>query len=173
VDADDYQKPPAPVHPDRKQIQRGEVALDQPCCQFEPHIVCLREGQALVARNSGTVLHNIRIESPGDNPRGSRAMPLCDSVRVPGWKAATTPSVVCCDLHHWMRAYIRVFNHPYFAVTGEDGRYQIAKAPAGKFRIVAWQESVGYLVRGLKRGDPVESRPGGVTEVSFQVKPRD
>jgi hypothetical protein len=173
VDANDYQKPPAPVHPDLKPIQRGEVVLDQPCCQFEPRIVCLREGQTLVVRNSGTVLHHTRILSPDDNPKLNRVMLPGDSVRIPGWKAATMPSVVDCNLHHWMRAYIRVFNHPYFAVTGEDGRYRIAKAPAGQFRIVAWQESVGYLVRGLRRGDPVEIRPGGVTEVNFQVKPGD
>jgi RNA polymerase sigma factor (sigma-70 family) len=173
VDADDYKKPPAPVHPDLKPIKQGEVVLDQPCCQFEPHIVCLREGQALIVRNSGTVQHNTRIVSPGDNPRGSRLMLPGDSVQIPGWKAATTPSVIDCSLHHWMRAYIRVFDHPYFAVSDGDGRFKIAKAPAGKFRIAAWQESVGYLVKGLKRGDPVEIRPGGVTEANFQVKPRD
>jgi RNA polymerase sigma factor (sigma-70 family) len=173
VNADDYRKPPAPVHPDLKQIKQGEVVLDQPCCQFEPRIVCLREGQTLIARNSGAVVHHIRILSPDDNPRPSRVMPPGDFVRVPDWKAAPMPSVVDCNLHHWMRAYIRVFNHPYFAVSDGDGHFKIAKAPAGKFRIVAWQESVGYLVRGLKRGDPVEIRPGGVTEVNFQVKPRD
>jgi hypothetical protein len=72
-----------------------------------------------------------------------------------------------------MKAYIRVFNHTYFAVTDADGHYRIAKAPAGRFRVVAWQESVGYLDMGLKRGDPVEIRAGGITEVNFQVKPGD
>jgi RNA polymerase sigma factor (sigma-70 family) len=173
VDADDYRKPPAPVHPNLKQIKQGEVVLDQPCCQFEPHIVCLREGQTLVVRNSGTVQHHTRIISPGDNPQGNRFMLPGDSVQIPGWKAATLPSVVDCSIYHWMRAYLRVFDHPYFAVSDGDGHFQIAKAPAGKFRIVAWQESVGYLVRGLKRGDPVEIRPGLVTEANFQVKPWD
>ena len=170
VDADDYKKAP-PVHPDLKEPKDKEVVLDQPCCQFEPHAVCLREGQTLIARNSGTVPHNSRIDSPGDNPDVNPLIPPGASISVPGWKADARPSLVSCGIHPWMSAYVRVFDHPYFAVTDEDGHFKIEKAPAGDFRIVAWQESVGYLDRGLKKGDPITIKPGGVTEVDFPVKP--
>ena len=172
VDADDYRKA-LPIHPDLKEVAQKEVVLDQPCCQFVPHIVCLREGQTLTAVNSGTIPHNTKIDSPGDNPSLNPLLPAGASVSVPGWKADGRPSLVSCGIHPWMSAYVRVFDHPYFAVTDEDGRFQIDKAPAGKWRIVAWQESVGYLDTGLKRGDPIEIRRGGATEMDFPVKPRE
>ena len=71
-----------------------------------------------------------------------------------------------------MTGYLKVFNHPYFAVTDEDGNFKIEKAPAGKYHIVAWQESVGYVNKGLKKGDPIEIKPDDVTEVNFEVKPK-
>ncbi len=172
VNADDYLKP-LPVYPNLKEVAQKEVVLDQPCCQFEPHIVCLREGQTLVARNSGTIPHNTKIDSPGDNPNLNPLVPPGASVSVPNWKADWRPSLVSCGIHPWMSAYVRVFDHPYFAVTDEDGHFKIDKAPAGKVRIVAWQESVGYLDKGLKRGDPIEIAPAGVTEVNFPVKPKE
>ena len=172
VDADDYQKA-LPVHPDRKEVAQKELVLDQPCCQFEPHVVCLREGQTLTARNSGTIPHNTKIDSPGDNPNLNPLIPPGASASVPNWKADWRPSLVSCGIHPWMSAYLRVFDHPYFAVTDEDGQFKIEKAPAGKYRIVAWQESVGYLDKSLKRGDPIEIPPAGVAEVNFPVKPKE
>ena len=71
-----------------------------------------------------------------------------------------------------MTAYIKVFNNPYFAVTDEDGNFKIKDAPAGKYHIVAWQETVGFLSKTYKKGDPIEIKPGGVTEVKFEVKPK-
>jgi RNA polymerase sigma factor (sigma-70 family) len=170
VDADDYRRAP-PVHPVLKEVTQTEVVLDQPCCQFEPHIVCMRAGQTLIARNSGTVPHNTKIDSPGGNPSVNPLIPAGASLPIPGWRAESAPSLVACNIHPWMTAYIRVFDHPYFAVTDGDGRFKMEKAPAGKFHIVAWQESVGYLDKGLKKGDPIEIKPGGVAEVDFTVKP--
>jgi hypothetical protein len=170
VDADDYKKAP-PIHPELKEVKDKEVVLDQPCCQFEPHIVCLREGQTLVAKNSGTVPHNTKIDSPGDNPNINPLIPPGASLPVPGWKADWRPSLVACGIHPWMSAYVRVFDYPYFAVTDEDGKFTIEKAPAGKYRIVAWQESAGYLDKGMKKGDPIDIKPAQVTEVGFAVKP--
>ena len=53
-----------------------------------------------------------------------------------------------------MSGYIRVFKHPYFAVTDEDGRFDIKGAPAGKWNLVVWQENTGW-VKGGKNGTPI------------------
>ena len=47
---------------------------------------------------------------------------------------------VKCDVHPWMKAYISVFNHPYFAVTDDTGHYQIDNIPPGEYEVIAWQE---------------------------------
>jgi hypothetical protein len=73
-----------------------------------------------------------------------------------------------------MGAWIRVFDHPYFAVTDADGKFEIKNAPAGKCRIVIWQESIGYRggAKG-KEGTPIEVKADGVTELKpFDIQPR-
>ena len=174
VDAEDYKKeiPINPSLPSQAAVKGTKVVLDQPCCQFLPHIICLREGQILVAKNSGTIPHNTKIDSPGDNPSVNPLIPPGTEQDISGWKAASAPSLVGCSIHGWMTGYIRVFNNPYFAVTDKDGKFKIEKAPAGKYHIVAWQETVGYLNKGYKKGQPIDIKPDGVTEVNFKVKPK-
>jgi hypothetical protein len=165
---------PIPINPDlpsQAKVKGTKVVLDQPCCQFEPHIICLREGQVLVAKNSGTVAHNTKIDSQ-DNPSENPLIPAGTEKEIDGWKVATAPSIVACSIHPWMSGYVRVFNSPYFAVTDEDGKFKIDKAPVGNYHIVAWQESVGYLNKGYKKGQPIDIKPDGVTDVNFEVKPK-
>ena len=90
VDADDYKKE-LPINPDLKEPKDKTVVLDQPCCQFTPHIVALREGQDLEIKNSGTIPHNTKIDSPGDNPSINPLLPPGSSQVVPGWKASVAP----------------------------------------------------------------------------------
>lgn len=50
---------------------------------------------------------------------------------------------VRCDLHPVTRAWIRVFDHPYFTVTGRDGRFRIDSVPPGDYTLAVWQPSLG------------------------------
>jgi hypothetical protein len=49
-----------------------------------------------------------------------------------------------------MEGFVKVFDNPYYAVTDGDGKFEIKNAPAGKLRVVYWQEKVGY--KGGKEG---------------------
>ena len=73
-----------------------------------------------------------------------------------------------CAIHPWMRGVVRVFDHPYFAVTDTDGNWEIPHAPAGRYRIVYWHETAGY--RGERNGETVIVEGEGVLpEVEFEV----
>jgi hypothetical protein len=50
---------------------------------------------------------------------------------------------VKCNVHSWMRAYMGAVTHPYFAVTGADGSFEIRNVPAGDYTLEAWQEKLG------------------------------
>lgn len=45
--------------------------------------------------------------------------------------------------HPWPRAYLAVFDHPYFAVTKPDGTFTIDAVPAGTYTLVVWHERTG------------------------------
>jgi hypothetical protein len=63
-----------------------------------------------------------------------------------------------------MRAYIGVVDHPYFAVTGKDGSFEIPNVPPGDYVIEAWQEKLGT------QEQKVTVNPQGRVEANFVFK---
>jgi hypothetical protein len=148
VDAKDPKNPKAqiPIHPGLKNLKMTPVVLDQPCCAFEPHVLGLIEGQTLIAKNSSPKPHNVKIDGGNINPNLNQLLPPGAMVPVPGWNPTTAGAVpVSCSIHGWMKCHVRVFNHPYFAVTNEKGEFEIKDAPAGDFRLMIWQPTKGWL----------------------------
>ncbi len=93
------------------------VTIDQKGCWFHPHVIGIQTGQGLKVTNSDPVTHNIhplaQVNREWNHSQGSGDAPLA--------RKFTTPEVmirVKCNIHSWMRAYIGVLDHPYFAVTG-------------------------------------------------------
>jgi hypothetical protein len=160
-----------PIHPSLKDIKDKEVVMDQPACQFEPHALGMREGQILVAKNSAPMPHNFKysggIENPGSNP----LIPPGGQVPIKGLKAERIPVIVECGIHPWMKAWVRVFTHPYFAVTDENGSFEIKNAPAGDYRLIVWHEGIGYLggAKG-KTGQPIQIKAGEATALKLELK---
>ncbi|CAN5459306.1 methylamine utilization protein [soil metagenome] len=139
-------KEPLDIHPSLKAIKKKEVEVDQPCCMFVPHALCMREGQTLVAKNSSTIAHNFHwTGDPRFNPGGNSIIPAGKDLQVKDLTAAPTPVKMACDVHPWMNGWIRVFKHPYYALTDKDGKFEIKNAPAGPCRIVIWHEEKGWV----------------------------
>ena len=86
-------------------------------------------------------------------------------------KAERFPIQVTSSIRPWMTAYVRVFDHPYFAVTTADGAFEIKYAPRGELRLFVWQETTGYRTGAAGRwGEPIRP-PGGrldLGEISLQ-----
>jgi len=51
-----------------------------------------------------------------------------------------------------MRSYVAVFNHPYFAVTGKDGSFELPNLPPGTYTIKAWHEKLGTATQQVTIG---------------------
>lgn len=123
-------------------VPKTPVVLDQNGCQYKPHVMGIMVGQTYRILNSDGVLHNIHT-LPKVNPSFNKGMP-------PTLKEATTvfqkPEEVFhikCDVHPWMSAYVAVFTHPFFSVTGADGKYTISGLDPGTYEITAWHEKLG------------------------------
>jgi hypothetical protein len=156
-----------PIHPALAKPE-PKVVLDQPCCLFEPRLLGMRAGQTLVCRNSAKFPHNVKIDGVDDNPGLNQLVQPGTELEVKGWTASRFAVPVSCTLHPWMSARIRVFDHPYFTLTNDRGEFEIKNAPAGKFRIVVWNNQ--WLVSDPKKetgaaGIPLEIRPDGVTDL--------
>jgi hypothetical protein len=117
------------------------VLLDQQGCDYHPHMVVMRAGQPLKIRNSDDTLHNIhpRPTANGEFNIGQPRQGM-ESVRD-GEKGFSKPEImipVGCDVHPWMRAYISVFDNPFYTVTKADGTFEIKGLPAGEYEIEAY-----------------------------------
>ena len=118
------------------------VVLDQNGCLYKPHVMGIMVGQPYKILNSDGVLHNIHT-LPKVNKAFNKGMP-------PTLKEASTtfdkPEEVFqikCDVHPWMSAYVAVFTHPFFSVTGTDGKFNITGLDPGTYTITAWHERLG------------------------------
>ena len=161
-----------PIHPALKAVKDKEVIIDQPCCKFEPHVLALREGQVIVGKNSATFAHNMKWAGGDDNPGDNKLIPAGGQIKVE-LAASPKPVILECNIHPWMKGWVRVFNHPYFAVTDADGKFEIKDAPAGKYNIVMWQEGVGWVNGGGKAGKTIEIPASKTVEVNEKVMPEE
>lgn len=132
------------------------VQIDQKGCWFQPRVLGMQTGQPLTVTNSDPVTHNIHPEA-----RENREWNQSQAPEDPPLKRRFAhPEImirVKCNVHKWMRAWIGVVDHPYFAVTGGDGRFQLPNVPPGTYTLVAWHESLGTQEQSVTIG-PSESR---------------
>jgi plastocyanin len=140
-----------------------QVTIDQKGCWFHPHVIGIQTGQGLNVTNSDPVTHNIhplaQINREWNHSQGSGDAPLA--------RRFTKPEVMIrikCNIHSWMRAYIGVLDHPYFAVTGADGSFEIPNLPPGDYVIEAWQETLG------SQEQKIIVTPAGKIEADFYFK---
>lgn len=159
-----------PVHPSLADFAKTNAVMDQPCCVFEPHALGVMVGQTLEVKNSAPIAHNYNYQGGLRNPGKNVSMPANSSIKIDNLKISPTSIKVSCNIHPWMSAWVRVFESPYFAVTDENGNFEIKNAPAGNYKLVSWHEAVGWG-EGGKTGIPVTITAGGTTEATINLKP--
>jgi plastocyanin len=136
------------IHPDDAKRKPVEVVITQPCCMFVNRVTCARPGDTLVVKNPAPVPHNFFWSSANNGeynvtiPKMEKwVMKDANATEPQKFVAEPGPVQYKCTIHPWMSGYVRIFDHPYFAVTDADGNFEIKNAPVGKFRIVFWHEN--------------------------------
>lgn len=140
------------------------VVVDQKNCDFIPHVAAAYKDQTFEFKSSDPTLHNVHVTGFEDanslnltvQPNGSLKKKFIVERR---------PMPLSCDIHPWMKGYIMLFGHPFFAVTAEDGSFEIKGVPAGPQNLVIWQESVGYANPGAGKGMPVTVKADAGSDV--------
>jgi hypothetical protein len=110
--------------------------IDQKGCMYYPYVLTVHVNQPITIRNSDEVAHNIHPMPKVNEPFNFSQPKPRDDTRT--FDKAEVGIPVSCDVHPWMRAYVSVFEHPFHAVTKEDGTYEIKGLPAGEYEVEAW-----------------------------------
>lgn len=138
------------------------AVVEQKGCLYEPHVLAVRAGQTLQVVNDDPTSHNIH-PTPANNREWNKAEP--PGARLQDSFAREEIAIpVKCNVHPWMRGYIAVFKHPYFAVTGKDGSFDLSSLPPGTYTIKAWHEKLGTSTQTVTIG------ANETKEISFVFK---
>jgi hypothetical protein len=89
--------------------------------------------------SSDDLAHNIHYV-PGENKEFNESQQTAGSKKEVKFPEPELGGKIVCNIHAWMKAYLNVFTHPFFAVTKEDGSYEI-KVPPGEYEVAVWQEN--------------------------------
>jgi plastocyanin len=139
------------------------VILDQRGCMFVPRALGVRAGQPLDLRNSDKVSHNVHPVPKNNREWNEQQSPgTPDAVHKFARTEVMIP--VRCNIHQWMHAYIGVVEHPYFAVTGPDGSFDLSNLPPGDYTLAVWHEKLGDQTK------PVHLAASGNEAVDFTYR---
>lgn len=123
-------------------VPNTPVVLDQQKCRYIPRVVGVQVGQPLEIRNSDPLLHNVHGEGAINQPF-DYGQPLQGIKTNHTFTTREVMVPVKCQVHAWMRGYVGVVEHPFFAVTDGGGRFTIPQLPPGTYTIEAWHERLG------------------------------
>jgi hypothetical protein len=125
-------------------VPKQAAILDQRDCTYVPRVVGIVAGQQVIVRNSDAAFHNVWGTLAGKE-LWNKPQPAKSGDLTLDPKAAQPGDVVelKCGVHPWMHAYVAVQDHPYFAVTDQDGKFAIDGLAPGTYELEAWHPVLG------------------------------
>src|SRR6266436_9903100 len=117
----------------------ASATLDQNGCHYKPHVLGVVVNEPINITNSDPTTHNIHF-TPKNNPDWNQSQPNGAQPLQHKLARAEVLVPVKCNQHPWMKSYVAVTKHPFFAISAADGSYTINGVPPGKYTVVAWHE---------------------------------
>lgn len=142
------------------------ATLDQKGCHYVPHVIGVQVNQTFNVLNSDPTAHNVNVDARQNEKFNQGQSPGAPPI-VKQFKRAETVIPVKCNQHPWMRAYVGVLQHPFFAVSDATGRFEIKGVPAGTYTLVAWHEK---YPQGITQTVSVGSGAAATTDFSFKAE---
>lgn len=123
-------------------VRRHTLTIER--CRIDPRILPTVTGSTINVFSRDPVTHDLRFYREGATDPVTYARLMDNGQVVPSDQLAAAPGIVeaRCTMHPWVRGYVAVFEHPYFAVTDEQGAFRIDGLPAGTYGVKVWHESM-------------------------------
>lgn len=139
------------------------VLLDQKGCQYVPHVFGVQVGQPVEIRNSDPTLHNVHGLGR-TNREFNMGQPIQGMKTTQIFTAREVLMPFKCDVHGWMNSFVGVVDHPFYAVTAADGRFELKGLPPGTYTIEAVHEKLGAQTQSVTVGEQATA------DISFTFK---
>jgi len=141
-----------------------KVTIVQQGCRYVPHVAAAMVGQPVEFLDKDNTLHNIHAMPKNNTEWNQSEMP--NGILARKFNVAEIMIPIKCNQHPWMKMYLSVLSHPFFAVTGKDGGFALKGLPPGTYTIAAVHEKFGEQDVTVTVG-PKEEKKG----VGFEFRP--
>jgi plastocyanin len=128
------------------------VLLDQKACLYAPLMLAIQTGQTLTVRNSDPCIHNVDVVAKINSKHNDVQNPGSPDLHYTFDKQELFMTFQC-DVHPWMAAWVSVFDSPYYALSGTDGKFVIKNVPPGKYTLVAAHRKLGQQTQTINVAD--------------------
>ncbi len=153
------QLPPMELEPETHTLANQD-------CRFEPHVVIAKKGDTIKVTNPDKVGHNANFQF-FNNTQQNLTVPAGGAVEIELKEDEPAPIPVACNIHNWMKAQVVVLDHPFAAVSDEDGVLEIKGLPVGEVVFRANHEN-GSLKDVIVNGEETEWRS---SKFEVEIKP--
>lgn len=141
----------------RISVSVAEAAeLDQKGCRYVPHVLGVLVGQPLKILNNDNAQHNVhpmpRENSEWNESQMPHGQPIIKTFHKPEMMMP-----IQCNQHPWMKMYVNVMPNPYFAVSADNGTFEIKDLPPGEYTLAAVHEKFGEQTMKVKV-DPKQTK---------------
>lgn len=142
------------------------LELESSGCLLTPRVQATVTGSAVNVIGHDDFRQHLLFLAAGDSAARATILLGKDEQVIPTELPASSPGLVTVrDADHpWPRAYLAVFDHPYFVVTKPDGSFTIDGVPAGRYTLVAWHERTGRTEQS------VEVSANGAAKVTVSLR---
>ena len=138
-----------------------KVEMDQKGCVFVPRVVLVPAGGTVEFLNSDRLLHNLH-SAPKENGAFNRTQPKGRAIPI----TFERPEIlrIDCDLHTWMRGWVVVTRHAFYALTDAQGRFKLDNLPPGQYTVRLWHERLGESTKTVTVGS------GATPTTTFELR---
>jgi plastocyanin len=143
-------------------------AMDQLNYQFVPETLAIRAGDTVLISNSDDALHNVMTSDGGQpfNVNVVKGKEFSHTFNQAG--GLDHPVRIGCVFHGAMRAWIYVFDHPWFQLTQKDGRFHLENVPAGEYTL-----GIVHPAGKLRRLQPIQVKANETNSFEISLSPDD
>ncbi len=145
------------------EVPKKAVELDQHHCMYHPRVAAAMVGQEVTFINSDPVFHNVRSIT-SENQKFNMAMPRKNQRETKVFKNPEIFLQTKCSVHPWMNAYVAVMDHPFYDVTGAEGKFELKNLPVGYYTVEAWHEVFGTMEKEITVSE------AGISDLTFEFK---
>lgn len=126
------------------ELPASPAELRRDKCRYAPHVLGVRAGQTLRVVNADQTFHNLNMQPKSNKGLNTAQRPNSEPIEI-NFDRPEMFIPFKCNQHPWEKAYVGVFAHPFFAVTGADGSFRVEGLPPGEYTLAAWHERFGEL----------------------------